>query len=311
MSVGSFLWIRSRRAPLCMIVDLTTIPAADKFALLTPSVPMKAKSAPRPIRRFFRPVLVTLLVASGMITMVWMLSRESCSTVKIGINFYCQEWPRKNGFDAHGRLLRSKEVLEAAIELVKRDILATSPSSNRNLADLQVERIARGIEVGYIPRTNLYEVSFYHPDPVFASKMANAIAVSYKEYGEKKMEETRVRSDLDDQVELRRLEVAGLKERGGIVDPDPQRNTAIEMGVNEDCIVAYSKAKSRFLRAKEIAEASGPSLAFNGAVIFDQGKPPVSIWENAKPSKDSTRARLWRLWRRFVWPARVEKFPFY
>jgi hypothetical protein len=197
---------------------------------------------------------------------------------------------------------------------MKELLLSKSPSSDNNspeLAELQVQSVARAIEVQGIPDTAFLLISYYHPDPEFASDMANVISWAYKEYRQNQFDQMvadgRRRFVLDlqtgkAQIASLQKEVAELKERGGIIDPDPDHDVVIKMGVDQNAVAAYLTAKSKLLKEKSVVKAKEWSLesADNPIDVCRLTLDPVSIWEHAEPSKHRTHANLRRLWKRLV-----------
>jgi hypothetical protein len=157
-----------------------------------------------------------------------------------------------------------------------------------------------------VPETILREVSVYHRDPQLASDIANAVVESLQESYVKNDREAMERwlryreSEIEGQrtlVEKARQNMNDLKERGEIIDPEPEHLTSISTGASKTSISQYEAAKNRFMTQKRILEA--------GELKFREDKQSeprrterIEIRERADPFRHQAYFDPQRVWRR-------------
>jgi hypothetical protein len=91
------------------------------------------------------------------------------------------------------------------------------------------------------------------------------------------------------------------KERGGIIDPDPENPNSVlnKVGADQNAINNYATAKARFLNAKKILEANELKLRAEKQEEWFDKFEPVKIWKRADPSQHGPRVDFRRLWTRY------------
>lgn len=263
--------------------------------------------------RWIAPFLAVLSVLAA----VWISLREYRSTVRIEVQLEyeaCGGWPpRPLGSDEwfvvqhEASLHQSHEILAPVIEqfaLTKRFSTKESPLSFLETKD----RLARMIEVRGIRNTDMVEVSVYHRDPHLASGLANAIAESFNANSVRRRRDRvdRTLAQLDAEVsaqkarmEKARQELVESKDRGEIVDPDPDNSNSIVTGTDQTSILGYSVAKARYLNERKILEASEPNVRRHkqDSSRYDINQPePIKIWQWAHPAQHRAHVDPRRAW---------------
>ena len=204
---------------------------------------------------------------------------------------------------AQFQILRSSEILDQVIDNLKLTEVwyAQGIPMNQQTA---FSRMAAAMELREVRKTGLIEVGVYSSDPQESADIANTIAVVYqqKRLGELQKRIERDMEQLKEEVEKQRkraeearAEATAMKEREGIIDPDPDAYglRAPSAPDNVD-LRPYLEAKTRALQAKRIYEAAQTKYAtelLQRGIDFD----PAKIWEKAEPPTEPTRFCLYRL----------------
>jgi hypothetical protein len=252
------------------------------------------------------PLVTCLLVGLTVLSVIWFSLREyrSTATMEVRLDYGCNPSPHWPGSDEYfiastGQMLRSLEVLAPAID--RFNLTATLSADG-------TPWLAQFVEVRGVPYTNLLEVSVYLRNPQLASDVANAIVQSFNEYRVKELGRSMKRAfaQLESEIELRKTrvekardEMTELKERGEIVDADPEKVVAtIKTGTNQTSINSYTAAKARFLNQKKILEAGELKLQADKADPVNFNFEPVKMWQRADPSQHRAHIDLRRIWAR-------------
>ena len=274
---------------------------------------MNAESNASPYFRRFRS-MAPFLVVLGVLAAVWISLREYRSTATIEVrregHHHFDDWL---GSDEsfilwHESLLRqSHEILSPVIEQF--ELIERFSTNEKPLSFLETkDRLARMIEVRGIPNTDRLEVSVYHRNAQFASKLANAIVESFNADSVRRNKNraesalTQFEAELEaqkDRVEKQRQQMIESKDRGGIVDPDPNNSSSIATGTDQSAILNYSAEKIRFLNERKILEAGDLKLRAEQQNPMRFGihqLEPVKIWEHADPARHRAHIAPDRLW---------------
>jgi len=160
-------------------------------------------------------------------------------------------------------------------------------------------RLRRSLEIRPVRNTSLIEIGVYSASPQLAANVANTIALVYrtKRIERFHMSTAALQRQVDEQRTLfhqTRAEMLGIKERDGIIDPDPERADVSPTATNDSGDTGpYVAAKTRYLiRKKALEEAEVRRATQIDSLDFD----PVRIWEKAEPAPYGVRVGLRRLW---------------
>jgi uncharacterized protein involved in exopolysaccharide biosynthesis len=253
-----------------------------------------------------------LLITLGAVTAIWLSKGEYRSVVTMAV--YMDELPKTPlefemfAGSTEETLRQSEEILRPVIE--RFDLARVFSPNGRPLSFIETkDRLAESIEVRGIFDTGLLEVSVYHRNPELASGIANAIVENFN-VSELKRRRKRIDDALAQfaaEIELqrtlmekRRQEMTESKERGGIIDPDPESSKSVlnKVGADQNAINNYATAKARFLNGKKILDAGELKLRAEKQVQpFDKFEP-VKIWKRADPSQHRAHIDLRRIWSR-------------
>jgi capsular polysaccharide biosynthesis protein len=255
-------------------------------------------------------MVLFLLISLGAVTAIWLSLREYRSVVTTEVHM--DEFPntplefeRFSGSQEE-TLRQSDEILRPVIE--RFDLTRVLSPNGRPLSFIETkDRLAESIEVWGIPYSGLLEVSVYHRNPELASGIANAIVESFNEQRvkEDRMRMDRVLAQLASEIEVQRTraerarkEMTDSKERGGIIDPDPERVVPIKTGTDKALINQYEAVKALFLNEKRILEAGELKLRVEKQDAPNYKFEPVKIWKRADPSQHRPHINLQRIWTR-------------
>ena len=204
---------------------------------------------------------------------------------------------------AQFQIFRSPEILNQLIDNLKLTEVwsVDGPQIDRQAA---FRRLLGALELREVKNTGLIEIGVYSAHPQEAADTANMLAVVYQT---KRLTEMRERIDremeqLKDEVEKQRVraketlaEATAIKERDGIVDPDPDgMGLSGPTSQNNADLRPYLEAKARALEAKRIYEAVWTEYQteiLERGIDFD----PAKVWEKAEPPAEPTRYCLYRL----------------
>jgi serine/threonine protein kinase len=160
-------------------------------------------------------------------------------------------------------------------------------------------RLLRSLEIRPVRNTSLVEIGVYSASPQLAANVANTIAVVYRSERIERfhMSIAALQRKVDEQRKLfhqTRSEMLGIKERDGIIDPDPERADVSPTATNDSGDTGpYVAAKTRYLiRKKALEEAEVRRATQPDRLDFD----PAKIWEKAEPALYPVRVGFNRLW---------------
>ena len=200
-------------------------------------------------------------------------------------------------------ILQKKEILNQVIDNLK---LVEAWSPEGKLLPLQsvYAKLLDMLALRQLRDTGIIEVGVYSTDPQEATNIANTIAIVYQQKRltdvqkniDKGMEQ--LRDEVDKQrkrAEESATEAAAIRERDGIVDPDPDsRGSTLTFSKDPVNLRPYVEAKARALQAGRIYEAAQTKYStelLERGIDFD----PAKIWEKAEPAIAPTRFSLYRL----------------
>ena len=200
-------------------------------------------------------------------------------------------------------ILQKTEILYQVIDNLKL-VEAWSPEGRPLSLQSAYARLLGLLALREVRDTGLIEVGVYSTDAVEAANIANTIAVVYQQ---KRLTDLQKNLDkgleqLKDEVEKQRkraeenvTEAAAIRDRDGIVDPDPDsRGSTLTSSKEAVNLRPYVEAKARALQASRIYEAAQTKYStelLERGIDFD----PAKIWEKAEPSIRPTRFSLYRL----------------
>ena len=201
------------------------------------------------------------------------------------------------------QILRGSEILDQVIDNLKLTEVWYAHGAEMN-KQTALSRMLAAMELRGDPQTGLIEVGAYSPKPEEAADIANTIAVVYQQklLGDLQKDIVHWMEQLKEEIEKQRkrakealAEVAAIRERDGIIDPDPDAYglRAPSAPDNVD-LRPYLEAKTRAFQAKRIYEAAQTKYAtelLQRGIDFD----PAKIWEKAEPPIKPTRFCLYRL----------------
>lgn len=295
------------------MIEPAVIGASIYTKLIDPSQPMK-KSGSGILRAC--KILGILLLASVAVPLIAdrflpqvyfaKLTMEVKPTPSGQINVFGTEMRR--GVDPEFlamqfQILRGSEILDQVIDNLKLTEVWYAHGAEMN-KQTALSRMLAAMELRGDPQTGLIEVGAYSPKPEEAADIANTIAVVYQQklLGDLQKDIVHWMEQLKEEIEKQRkrakealAEVAAIRERDGIIDPDPDAYglRAPSAPDNVD-LRPYLEAKTRAFQAKRIYEAAQTKYAtelLQRGIDFD----PAKIWEKAEPPIKPTRFCLYRL----------------
>jgi uncharacterized protein involved in exopolysaccharide biosynthesis len=124
---------------------------------------------------------------------------------------------RESVMNSELQILRSREVVEGVIETLGVDVLdpslRESTAQDVPLEQVAVERFQGNYAVKLVPKTEVIEVSFLHPDPVVAAKVVNLAIDRFKERHLAAFSESDAVGFLEAKVSAYRDELAASEDR--------------------------------------------------------------------------------------------------
>jgi hypothetical protein len=193
--------------------------------------------------------------------------------------------------------MRRPEILYPVIERL--DLHKAFAKGTEPLPLAEVHRLLLdSLSVREVRDTGLIEVGVYSSSPQLAANIANTIAIVFQEKLIQGAREPVMRSlaRLEEEVRKRHkvveelaAELAKIRDREGIFDPDPESVAApITAPTGQASRTAYSEAKSRYIEGRKLLEASQAVVNPGRHFIADRS---IKIWEKAEPPLEP--ARLW------------------
>ncbi len=187
-------------------------------------------------------------------------------------------------------ILQSKEILGQVIKNLALDA-AWAKDGQTLPMEQAFARLVSSLELRDVDGKGVIEIGAYGSDPQEAANIANTVAVVYRQ---KRLADLQRMLDkgleqLGDEVEKQRLrtdedlrEATAIKERDGIVDPDPtDYGTSLDSPKGKESLNAYVEAKTRALQARRIYEAAKTKYATE--LVERETGDPGKILEKAEP----------------------------
>jgi serine/threonine protein kinase len=264
-----------------------------------------APASAKPQRENFRKRMLRLGIASGCLLLLLgiglfvadrILPPVYFSKVTMEVKPDDTQHPSDRGRDSkfvttQFQILLKSEILYPAIENLK--LVQTWSSDGHQMSPQSAyQRLQQMLELNEIRNTGLIEIGVCSTNASEVANLANTIAVVYRQKRRSDLQKlvTESLDQLRDEVEKQRkrsddalAEAASIRERDGIVDPDPTRVDAVlsTAGIETDRR-PYLEAKTRSLQAKRIYESAQMYYAetiIKKGIDFD----PARIWEKAEP----------------------------
>ena len=187
-------------------------------------------------------------------------------------------------------ILRSRGILNHVIQN-----LALEAAWSKDAQPLSMEqafaRLVNGLEFRNLGGEGMIEIGAYSGDPQEAANIANTIAVVYLQMrlADFQKDANSLLAELKDEVGKQRLraeaasvEAVALRERDGIVDPNPnQWGASLTSLKGQESLNSYVKAKTHAMQGTRIYEAAKRS--YSEAILNSLESHPATIWEKAEP----------------------------
>ena len=187
-------------------------------------------------------------------------------------------------------ILRSSEILNQVIQN-----LALEAAWSKHGQPLSMEqaftRLLNSLEFRNVGGKGLIEIGAYSDDPQEAANIANTIAIVYLQMrlGDFQKTANSFLAQKKEEVEKQRaraeaasVEAVALRERDGIVDPNPNDwGASLTSLEGQESLNSYVEAKTRALSGTRIYEAAKRS--YSGAILNSLESHPARIWEKAEP----------------------------
>lgn len=273
-------------------------------------------------RRRTLAVITLGLIVTGTAAVVWLAAQPRLfrSTVLLEVRdveaMYQPPTPEADVAREHRAFpktqheaLREKEVLFPVIDQL--DLGSIFAKGGQPMARDEVYPIlVRSIETRIVRDTGLVKLEVYFQDPNLAARIANTIAtvfaeqrfqalVRHKERGIERLEKLALAQRAN--VAEARAELAAIRERFGIVDPDPDNGAVsiVSPGGAENGR-RYAVAKDHYLGSRKTLETAELTLVAERMEQYFH-VVPVKVWDQATPATNP-------IWLRF--PGFRVEFPF-
>jgi polysaccharide biosynthesis transport protein len=160
------------------------------------------------------------------------------------------------------QILQKKEILNPVIEQLKLvDVWSAREGGRRIPLEYAYARLVRMMELKEVRNTGLIEVGVYSTDAQEAANIANTVAVVYRDTRLTNLRENidRALAQLQDELEKERhrvqeaaVEMAQIRERDSILDPDPENQNAVISTADRNIVALETQLNEQRLKITKI-----------------------------------------------------------